>query len=40
LAGTGDYERLIAAPDRQNLVTFPQEAELDQFLDIFFIIDY
>ena len=39
LVGAGDGESLIAGPDRQNLVAFPQEAELDQLLDVFFVID-
>jgi hypothetical protein len=38
LAGAGDCESLIAGPDRQDLVAFSQEAELDQLLDVFFVI--
>jgi hypothetical protein len=39
LAGAGNRERLVAGPDRQDLVALPLEAELNQLLDIFFVID-
>jgi hypothetical protein len=40
LARARDRECLIAGSDGYDLLAFPLEAELNQLLDIFFIIDY